>query len=127
MRAAEAAYAGDPHYVTPLDFELSARLDPTKNPSLKNADHQLWIAELDGQIVGRISAMINPLHLERHADNTGHFGFLDAIDDARVFDALFDAAETWLVKRGMTRIAGPYSFSVNEECGMLIDGFDAAP
>lgn len=127
MDAATAAYEGDPHYIKPLDFELAARLDPTKNPSLKNADHQLWIAERDGRVVGRISAMLNPLHLQRHADSTGHFGFLDAIDDEEVFDRLIDTAEAWLSKRGMARIAGPYNFSVNEECGMLIDGFDSSP
>ena len=127
MDAAGPAYEGDPCYIKPLDFELAARLDPKKNPSLNNADHQLWVAQKDGRVVGRISAMLNPLHLQRHADSTGHFGFLDAIDDEQVFDALLATAEDWLTKRGMKRIAGPYNFSVNEECGMLIDGFDSSP
>jgi len=125
MRAASAAYVGDPHYIAPLEFELSARLDPAKNPGLKGADHQLWIAEKNGAIAGRISAIINPLHIDRYHDDTGHFGFLDAIDDANVFDALLSTAEEWLRARSMKKIAGPFSFSVNEECGMLIDGFDA--
>lgn len=127
MRVASAVYADDPNFVVPLEFELSARLDPTKNPTLKNADHQLWIAEIDGAAVGRISAIINPLHLDRYHDDTGHFGFLDAIDDADVFDALISTAEKWLADRSMKKIAGPFSFSVNEECGMLIDGFNAPP
>ncbi|MEM9169802.1 MAG: hypothetical protein AAGC56_09115 [Pseudomonadota bacterium] len=67
------------------------------------------------------------MHLDRYADETGHFGFLDAIDDDAVFDALFDAAETWLRGQGVKHAAGPFSFSVNEECGLLVDGFDTPP
>ena len=127
VRLPNALYAEDPNYVAPLEFELSARLDPTKNPGLKNAPHQLWIAYKDGQAVGRISAVVNPAHIERHQDGAGHFGFLDAIDDDAVFDALFVTANAWLRDQGMAKIAGPFSFSVNEECGLLVSGFDTPP
>ena len=127
IRAAYPAYEGDPHYVAPLEFELAERLDPAKNPALKGADHQLFIAYRDGVAVGRISAIVNPAHLAKHQDETGHFGFLDAVDDPAVFDALLAAAEGYLRARGMKRIAGPFSFSVNEETGLLVDGFDAPP
>jgi hypothetical protein len=127
IKAGKVAYQGDPHYVAPLEFEVGARLDPKTNPALKDADVQLFIAKKDGAVAGRISAFINPLHLQTYNDATGHFGFLDAIDDAEVFAALLKTAEEFMRARGMKRIAGPFSFSVNEECGLLIEGFDAPP
>ncbi|MEL6370662.1 MAG: N-acetyltransferase [Pseudomonadota bacterium] len=127
IHAARPAYAGDPNYVPPLEYELGPRLDPAKNLVLQGADHALWVAEKDGVPLGRISAIINPLHLDRYKDATGQFGFLDAIDDGDVFKALFQTAEDWLRARGMKRVNGPFSFSINEECGLLIDGFDTPP
>ena len=127
IRAGSIPYAGDPAYVTPLEFEVGQRLDPKANPTLKDAPHQLWIAYKDGRPAGRISAMVNPLHLAQHKDDAAHFGFLEAIDDPAVFAALFAAAEDWARARGMKKLAGPFSFSVNEETGLLIDGFDTPP
>ncbi|MGF1542985.1 MAG: hypothetical protein ACFB00_00480 [Parvularculaceae bacterium] len=127
IRADRAAYAGDPHYIAPLAFELAARLDPRANPGLDGAEIAFFVARRDGAAVGRVAAIVNPAHLARHNDATGHFGFLDAVDDADAFAALLGAAETWLRERGMARIAGPFSLSVNEECGLLIDGFDTPP
>lgn len=127
IRAAAPIYADDPAWIAPLEFELGQRLDAAKNPSLAGAQHQLWIASRDGRPVGRISAIINPLHLERYNDATGHFGFLESIDDAEAFRALMNTAEDWLRERSLKKIAGPFSFSVNEECGLLVDGFDTPP
>lgn len=127
IQAGHPAYAGDPHYIAPLEYEVAARLNPKSNPVLKGADHKLWIAYKDNAVVGRISAIVNPLHLQRHNDATGQFGFLDGIDDKSVFAALFEAAEDWLRTKGMTRATGPFSFTVNEECGLLVDGFDTPP
>jgi len=127
IRLANAIYAGDPSYVAPLEFELGDRLNPAKNPALKDASHQLWIAYKNGAPAGRIAAIINPAHLSRYHDQTGHFGFFESIDDADVSNALFETAERWVKGKGMRKIAGPFSFSVNEECGLLVDGFDTAP
>lgn len=127
IRAGSIPYQDDPAYVTPLEFEMSQRLDPKSNPALKDAPHQLWVAYRDGRPVGRISAIINPLHLAQHKDDAAHFGFLESIDDPEVFAALFAAAEGWARERGMKKLAGPFSFSVNEETGLLIDGFDTPP
>ncbi len=127
IRAGKVAYAGDPHYIAPLEYEVGARLDPAANPALMGADVALFIAKKDGAVAGRISAFVNPLHLERYNDGAGHFGFLDAIDDAEVFAALLKSAEDFFRARGLTKSAGPFSFSVNEECGLLISGFDAPP
>lgn len=127
IAAGKVPYQGDPNFIAPLEFEVAARLDPAANPALKDAEVQLFIAKKDGAVAGRISAFINPLYLARYGEKTGHFGFLDAIDDADVFNALLIAAADWMHARGMKKIAGPFSFSVNEECGLLIDGFDTPP
>ncbi|MDZ7629399.1 MAG: hypothetical protein U5J99_13445 [Parvularculaceae bacterium] len=127
IRAGKVAYAGDPHYIAPLEFEVAARLDPDANPALKGADVQLFLAKKDGSIAGRISAFVNPLHLDRYNDAAGHFGFLDAIDDPEVFTALLRAAEDFFRARGLKKSSGPFSFSVNEECGLLVSGFDTPP
>lgn len=127
LKAGSVPYADDPLYVTPLAFEMLQRIDAKVNPTLKDAPHQLWVAHKNGEPVGRISAMVNPLHLARHKDDAAHFGFIDAIDDARVFAALFNTAESWARARGMKKLAGPFNFSVNEECGLLIDGFNTPP
>ena len=127
IRLAAPLYADDPNYVSPLEFELSARLDKTKNPALKTSPHQLWIAYQNGEPVGRIAAIVNQAHLDTHKDETGHFGFLEARDDPALVAALLGKAADWLKNRGMKKMAGPFNFSVNEECGLLVDGFDTPP
>ncbi|MEM6413723.1 MAG: hypothetical protein AAF720_03605 [Pseudomonadota bacterium] len=122
-----AIYADDPNYVAPLEFEIDARLNPKANPTLKNAQHQLWVAYKNAKPVGRISALINPIHLDWYKDDAGHFGFIEGIDDEAVFRALLTTAENWMRERGMKKVVGPLSFSVNEETGLLIDGFDKPP
>jgi hypothetical protein len=120
-------YAGDPFWVRPLLFERLQHLDPRKNPYFAHAEVAYWIARRDGVPVGRISAQVNQNHLLRHNDATGHFGFLEAEDRQDVFAALLGAAETWLRDRGMSRILGPFSLSINDESGVLVDGFDTPP
>lgn len=80
-----------------------------------------------GQIVGRITAQIDTLHRERYGKDTGHFGMIDAIDDPQVFAALFGAAEAWLKSQGASKISGPFSLNINQESGLLIEGFDHHP
>ncbi len=127
IRLANRLYRDDPNYVAPLEFELRARLDATKNPSLKGSPHELWVAYRDGAPVGRIAAIVNQAHLDRYKDATGHFGFIEGEDDPAIFDALLKTASDWLHEHGVHKIAGPYNFSVNEECGLLVNGFDAPP
>jgi GNAT superfamily N-acetyltransferase len=77
--------------------------------------------------VGRISAQIDALHEARHQDATGFFGLLEAEDEAETFHALLSTAETWLRNQGMVRIRGPFNLSINQECGLLVEGFDTPP
>ena len=120
-------YAGDPTWVQPLTVERLDHLNAKKNPSLDGIEASYWMVLFDGQPVGRISAQVNRAHLERHGDATGHFGFLEAIDDEEVFDLLLETAATWLRLRGMERMMGPFNLSINDETGLLVEGFDTPP
>ena len=127
IRLPHAIYADDPAWIPPLDFERGEHLSEKKNPFFTHGEAQLFIARRGDEPVGRISAQINHLHLERYHDDCGFFGFLEAFEDEAVFRALFEAAENWLLDRGMTRARGPFSFSINEESGLLVEGFEHPP
>ena len=120
-------YRDDPAWVPPLLMERRDHLNPKKNPFFQNAEARFWLALRDGRPVGRISAQVNRAHLARHNDATGHFGLLEAEDRAETFQALLRTAEDWLRGQGMTRAAGPFSLSINEESGLLVDGFESPP
>jgi len=120
-------YADDPAWVAPLNMEIKDRLTPEKNPFFEHAEVALFTAWKDGRAVGRISAQIDHEHLRIHQDNVGFFGFFDTIDDQEVASALVEAAEQWLVSRGMSVMRGPFSLSINEESGLLVEGFDKPP
>jgi hypothetical protein len=117
----------DPNWVPPLRRDVVQMMNPRKSPFFDHGEAQFWLAWRDGEPVGRISAQINRLHLETHRDETGNFGMLEAIDDAVVFAALLETAEEWLRARGMRRVLGPYSLSMNDEIGVLVAGFDTPP
>ena len=119
-------YKDDPCWVPPLIFERKWHLS-AKNPYFEHADFQAWIACRGERVVGRISAQVDRLHLQQHDDATGFFGFLESEDDSETFRALFEAAEGWLRQKGMQRIRGPFNLSINDECGLLVDGFDSPP
>lgn len=120
-------YSRDPHWVAPLLLERKLHFSPKHNPFFQHAKAAFWLASRDGRPVGRISAQIDDLHILRYADATGHFGFIEAVDDASVFAALLAAAEGWLRDNGMTRAVGPVSFSMWDQPGLLVDGFDTPP
>ncbi len=127
LKLPELLYEGDPGFVMPLYMEQRDRLTPGKNPFFEHADAMLFTAYRDGKVAGRISAQIDREHLRRHGDACGLFGFFDTVNDPRVGKALVDAAASWLKARGMKLMRGPFSLSVNEECGTLIEGQAEAP
>jgi hypothetical protein len=116
--------ANDPNYVAPLMFERREALSPKHNPFFQHADHQFWLAVKDGRDVGRISAQIDHLARTDPAAPVGYFGMIAAEDDPEIFAALFDTAEAWLEARGRAQAIGPFNLSINEEVGLLVDGFD---
>lgn len=126
IEAPWSLYAADPNWVPPLLVERKRHLS-AKNPYFEHAEFQAWIALRGDQTVGRISAQVDRLHLQLHKDETGFFGFLEAEDNAETFQVLFETAEDWLRKKGMLWARGPFSLSINDECGLLVDGFDSPP
>jgi GNAT superfamily N-acetyltransferase len=127
IQVAFDVYRDDPAWVPPLYMEITDRLTPGKNPFFDHAEVALFTAWQDGKAVGRISAQIDHEHLRVHKDNAGFFGFFDTVNDQEVASALLGAAEEWLSMRGITAMRGPFSLSINEETGMLVEGFDSPP
>lgn len=118
-------YAGDPHFVRLPRSEEIARIT-SKNPYFSHAKVALFVARDDkGRAVGRISAQIDELAQEQqlHGGLKGHFGFLEAVDEV-VMGELLDVAQAWLKEQGAATVTGPFSFSINEETGLLIEGHD---
>ena len=142
-------HRGDPFWVPPLRLDVRKMLSRKKNPFFEHADVQCFVAlgrsgsdsgkpvsrpadaptrsGRRGKVVGRIAAIHNHAHNDFHNDTVGFFGFFECVDDQTVADALFDAARAWLKARGLTVMRGPASFSTNDECGLLVDGFDSPP
>ena len=119
-------YRDDPHWVPPLLLERHFHFQPAHNPYFQHARAAFFLAYRGQEPVGRITAQVDQLVQERYP-GTGHFGFIEAIDDQLVFDALLLAAEDWLRRQGMTRSIGPVSFSLWDQPGLLVDGFDTPP
>jgi hypothetical protein len=120
-------FKDDPHWVAPLFLERRDHLSPKKNPFFEHADAQLFVAYKNGEPVGRISAQDDRLRLKHQPDNCGMFGSFDCINDASIANALVGAAESWLKMRGRVGMLGPFCFSINDEMGLLIKGFDTPP
>jgi hypothetical protein len=126
LRLPQRLYANDPHWVAPLEVELRERLWGG-NPFLQHASAQAWVAYAQGRAVGRISAQFDRLQQQYHDDMSGSFGLIEAEDDPAVVAALLDTAAAWLRGHGARRVRGPLNLSVNEECGLLVEGFDTPP
>ncbi len=120
-------HARDPVWVPPLRRDVVSLLSRTKNPFFEHAVAEYFIAERGGEVVGRIAAISNRLHNETHGDRVGFFGFFETIDDQEVASALLDTAAEWCRARNHDLLRGPTSFSVNDECGLLVDGFESPP
>lgn len=120
-------YRDDPNWVPPLLLERKLHFSPRHNPYFQHAHAAYWLAYDGATPVGRISAQIDRLHLETHKDGAGQFGFIEAVDDPGVFAGLLQAGETWLRGEGMTRAVGPISFSLWDQPGLLVEGFDTPP
>jgi hypothetical protein len=126
LNVVDYIYREDPNYVRPLDMMLKDQLGK-KNPFFQHGEGTTFTAHRNGWCVGRCTAQIDRLHLDRYKDDVGFFGFFDTIEDQEVANALLASARAWLRSRGMKRIRGPLSLCINEEAGCLIEGFDTPP
>ena len=120
-------YRGDPNWVPPLLAERRELLDPHRNPFFENAKVELFLAVAGDKILGRIAAIINERHLAAHKDAAGFFGLFECVNDPVVASALFKAAGDFLAARGLKIMRGPANLSVNDDMGLLGEGFDSPP
>jgi hypothetical protein len=118
--------AGDPNWVPPLKTEVHGLITPGDNPWFEHAEAEFFLAERDGEAVGRISAQVDRLVLEHMGAGTGQWGMLE-VADAETAAALLARAEEWLRGKGMTRALGPFSLSIWDEPGLLVKGHDHPP
>ena len=122
-----AVYRNDPYWVPPLISTQKELFNPDKNPFFRHARVELLLARRDRTVVGRIASIINHNHNSFHKDKVGFFGFFECSQDHDAAHSLLSAAQARLKDAGMNTMRGPTSFSTNEECGLLIDGFDLNP
>lgn len=120
-------HANHPLWVPPLKLERRLFLNRRMNAFFTHGQAEYFLARRDGRAVGRISAQVNDAFNDHQNKNWGWFGFLEFDDDQEVLDALLGAAEGWLRERGKERMVGPASFTMNDESGILIEGYELRP
>lgn len=125
IRFPHRLYSDDPNYRAPLDLMIREQISAKHNPWFEHGEAEFFVAVRDGEVVGRISAQIDQNHLDRYEDSTGFFGFFEVEDNPQTAQSLLDAAAQWCLAKGMTQIRGPLTLSINEESGLLVDGFDS--
>lgn len=127
LRVPWSIYRGNPAWVPPLLFDQRELIDPARGPFFRESQGAFFIARRGATPVGRIAAFVNRPHLTAHADGAGFFGFFEAPDDPAVAQPLLATAEEWLRAQGLRIARGPANFSIYEEAGVLLDGFEHAP
>ncbi len=120
-------YNDDPNWVAPMRMDREKLIDKKKNPFYTHSSMELFLAERNGEVIGRIGAIVNDNHNKEHNDKVGFFGFFECVNEQEVANALFDEAKKYLLAKGMNAMRGPANPSVNDEYGLLVDGFDSPP
>ncbi len=120
-------YKNDPYWVPPLINDKMKFLDKKRGVFFEFGEAEYFLAYKNGQLAGRIDAHVDHQYEKYHDMDTGFFGFFECINDQEVANALFEAAEDWVSKKGKTKILGPESFTIYDETAMLYDGFDSSP
>jgi GNAT superfamily N-acetyltransferase len=126
IKVAHAIYRNDRRWVAPIQSDRRKVLGD-ENPFFAHARMALWVVSCDGRDVGSIAAVVDDHHNARHRESTGFFGFFESVNDPAVSGLLFGAVSGWVKHEGMKRLVGPMNPSINEECGLLVDGFDTPP
>jgi hypothetical protein len=118
------------YWIPPLKLERKIFHSRKMNAYFKHAEAQEFLAQRDGRVVGRISAQFDTAYDDEHGEggaDTGMFGFLELEDDPEIMPALLDAARAWLAEHGRSHMIGPMDYTMNDECGVLFEGFDREP
>ena len=119
-------YREDPNWVPPLISEMKFILGD-KNPFFHHAESAYFLARRNGEIVGRIAAIVDRNHINLHNEQAGFFGFFECLPDIEIARDLLNAATAWLKERAIEIMRGPVNPSTNDECGFLLEGFDSPP
>ncbi|MBQ5898774.1 MAG: hypothetical protein IIW87_02490, partial [Alistipes sp.] len=122
-------YKGNRNWVCPLDNDIKAVFDPTKNKLFADGEAIRWVAyNNEGEVVGRIAAFYDNEHAYSYEQPTGGCGFFEAINDQELANLLFDAARMWLLSRGMEAMDGPVNFGPRDSWwGLLVEGYEFQP
>ena len=120
-------YRHHPYWVPPLRMAQKELLNTKKHPFYAHAELQCFLARRNGEVCGRVAAILDHAYIEFHKEEAGFFGFFESADDVEVARAVMEAARKWLRDRGAKIIRGPVNPSTNYECGMLVEGFDSSP
>lgn len=120
-------YKKDPYWVPPLIMDMKKMLNREKNPFFQHSEADFFLALKNGEVLGRIAAILNTNHNKFHKEKTGFFGFFESIHDSEIAFALLNQVQNWVKEKGMTILRGPTNFSTNETCGFLTEGFDLSP
>jgi hypothetical protein len=123
---ADRIYAGDANFVAPLRSDV-AKVFQDENPFFRHGEIQLFVARRGSEDVGRVAAIVDRNHNTFHGEKAAFFGFFESIDDPAVAGRLLDAAALWSRERKMTVLRGPTNPTLNDEAGLLVDGFDSPP
>jgi GNAT superfamily N-acetyltransferase len=126
LRVPYRIYRRDRHWVAPLLSDRRRVLGP-ENPFFAHARLALWVVSQEGRDVGSIAGVVDDHHNARHREATAFFGFFESVNEPAVSGLLFGAVRAWARRLGMTHVLGPMNPSINEECGLLVEGFDAPP
>lgn len=126
IQVAWEIYKDDPVWVPPLIKERLDSLSPA-HPYFEHANVRFWIAYKDDKAVGRISAQVDQLKSASDSQSFGYFGMFECVDNDLLAKELLTKAEQWLSSQNCEAIRGPYNLSINQESGLLVDGFSTPP
>jgi GNAT superfamily N-acetyltransferase len=120
-------HSTSPHWIPPLRLERRLFLSRRRNAFFTHGEAEYFVARRGGAVVGRVTAHIDRSFNRYHDNAWGMFGFLEMEDDPEVMAALLEAAAAWLRERGRDRMVGPMDFTINDESGIVVEGFDRDP
>ena len=120
-------YRGDGNWIPPIRLDEEELVGYRAHPFHERNQVQTFLALRNGEVQGRIAAIVNEAHNEFHGERRGFFGFFECVNDQETAAALFDAVKQWLAERGISRVRGPANPSVNYTIGTLVEGFESPP
>lgn len=126
LNVAYRVYANDRKWVAPLLSDMQ-RVFGDENPLFEHAEMQIWVAVQGRKDVGRIAAVLDRAYNRNRPDSTAFFGFFETVNDAAVGRRLLEVACAWARKRGCVKVLGPMNPTSNDECGLLVEGFERPP